>query len=432
MKKDNIYFIILILIVLIYKIYKYLHTGAILYNSDTVSYFYPSNIFNSEVNPFRMVVFPTILAFLNPGNIAGLGENVLLFNYCCSFFSVLLFYLLLRKTVHQHWLVLLFSLFFMQWEVINRFNAMILPETFCVFLSVLLGFIFVVMIKDNSHIARLILPILIGIAVFTKPTFILLFVVYLFFVLYSMNKSNYKKQLLGIVMLILVTSCLWLFKVANHSKFGYNGITMVSLNNDLANICLSGSYKNDVDKELVSMIDSTLGRGFYVSVFYLNNFCIDYYKKNANRFPGITRPTDDMLFVINIIDTKNISFSRLEAFTQRCKQKGIYWKFIITKMLDILIEYRYMVLVIMIIMMIGIRFSKLCTPSSPILFLFPILTFTAMATVSIGGIYDWERLLIYIYPYFIIMSALLIDFFLYRGNIWLFNKNGKTTNKQTN
>ena len=408
MKKNNIYFIIFILIVLIYKIYKLLHSGTVLYNSDTVSYFYPSNIFTGDINPFRMVVFPAILAFLNPGNIAGLGENVLLFNYCCSFFSVLLFYLLLRKIVHQHWLVLLFSLFFMQWEVINRFNAMILPETFCVFLSVLLGFVFVVMIKDNSHIARLVLPILIGFAVFTKPTFMLLFVVYLFFVVYSMDKSNYKKQLLGIVMLMLVTGSLWLFKVANHSKFGYNGITMVSLNNDLANICLSASYKNDEDKELVSMIDSTFGRGYYISVFYLNNFCIDYYKKNANRFPGVVRPSDDMDFIMGIDDVDNISYARLNSFVNRCKAKSEFWIFIFKKIYNIHREYKKITLAI-IILLIVLFYDRLKTRKKIKLYIvmFVVVSFI---TVGYGGIYDWERLLVYSFPYFLIIYAILISF----------------------
>jgi hypothetical protein len=285
---------------------------------------------------------------------------------------------------------------------------MILPETFCVFLSVLLGFVFVVMIKDNSHIARLVLPILIGFAVFTKPTFMLLFVVYLFFVVYSMDKSNYKKQLLGIVMLMLVTGSLWLFKVANHSKFGYNGITMVSLNNDLANICLSASYKNDEDKELVSMIDSTYGRGYYISVFYLNNFCIDYYKKNANRFPGVVRPSDDMDFIMGIDDVDNISYARLNSFVNRCKAKSEFWIFIFKKIYNIHREYKKITLAI-IILLIVLFYDRLKTRKKIKLYIvmFVVVSFI---TVGYGGIYDWERLLVYSFPYFLIIYAILISF----------------------
>jgi hypothetical protein len=188
----------------------------------------------------------------------------------------------------------------------------------------------------------------------------------------------------------------------------YNGefvLSKIKLNNSLANIVISGAYKYGGDKELISEIDSTKGKGYYASVFYLNNAFIDHYKQLAKKFPPGLLPTDDMKYVQNMPDTINYSYDRMNEFVKESQGSKVYFSYIVRRTVTIIREY---IKIFVLLFLEGLIIFYIIRKQRKIAWIHLVCISFVLGqflTIILGGIFDIERLLVPAYPFIVILGA---------------------------
>jgi hypothetical protein len=122
----------------------------------------------------------------------------------------------------------------------------------------------------------------------------------------------------------------------------FNGefvLSKVELNNSLSNIITSGAYLYGEDKEFIYLIDSTKFQEVYVSVFLINNECIDNYKKALINFPDYLPPTEDMTLCAAFPDTINFPAERIKQFVRKSQLTKQYLKHMVKRVVNTFMDY---------------------------------------------------------------------------------------------
>jgi len=401
--------VLVLVIAFIYQAFKYAKRTGLQYNSDSVSYFYPSDLWAGEINPFRMWVFPTFLQWLAKSGTQNLTSGVLFFNFVCALGSIVVFFLILKQLLKTWFLPGVITLFFMQWEVVNRCQGFLLPETFCVFLSLLICYVWLKNIRNQDWLTGIVLPLLILFAIFTKPAFLPLLALYLVYLVFSFRFLTIQKKSTYGIVFISAIFCIWIFSAQNNRLFGYKGISMVSLNNNLANTFLSGGYKYSNDKELVDLLELNSKQGFYSAAFLLNNFSVDFYKQNLSRFPFQHKPTDDMLYMNSVPDRPNFPFERIQQFVDEATWNKAHAVFICKRIIAVFTQYLKAVIALSILFVIWLWKKIKYKTNLREYFYVTSMVFVLLSATAVGGIDDWERLLVFVFPLFIIVYAAIID-----------------------
>jgi hypothetical protein len=273
-------------------------------------------------------------------------------------------------------------------------------------------------IRNKDWISGITLPLLILFAIFTKPAFLPLMPLYLIYLFISFNHLALRKRIGFSLAFLFSILIIWSFAMQNQKKFGYNGISMVSLNNNLANTFQSGGYKYADDKELVALLDENAKKGFYSAAFLLNNFSVDYYRQNLKRFPYYNKPSEDMLFMSSLPDKPNFSFHRLQRFVQEAALNKTHVIHVVKRFKELFLMYKKASIAILLLMVVFIWVKIHKKKYFFEHFFLAAIAFLLFAGTAFGGINDWERLLVFVFPLFLICYAIIIDWLLLSAD-WL-------------
>ncbi|MEN6432585.1 MAG: hypothetical protein ABFD06_06855 [Smithella sp.] len=202
----------------------------------------------------------------------------------------------------------------------------------------------------------------------------------------------------------------------------FNGefvLSKVELNNSLSNIITSGAYIFGEDQELINLIDSTKFKGVYVSVFLINNECIDNYKRALKNFPNYLPPSNDMKLCMAFPDTINFPAKRIRQFVKKSQFTTQYLKHIIKRIVNTFMDYIGL-LIIMIVELIFIIKDFLKNRRIAWTLLFCIIFVLAQFTVIVlvvgqfslnvdAPIERMDRLLVPSYPFLILIIGALTE-----------------------
>lgn len=134
----------ILLCCLIYRLF-YFKFGInnISYNSDSVSYFAPINIFNGIIDLYRTPVYPYIIKFFEYFSREHFIRNLILFQQSISFLSIIPFYFISKRIVKNKYVVSITTIIYGCLPLLINQNVNINPECLAIVGSTLILFLFV-------------------------------------------------------------------------------------------------------------------------------------------------------------------------------------------------------------------------------------------------------------------------------------------------
>jgi hypothetical protein len=410
-KQNPDYFLLggILFLCLIYRLFYFgfLHPGMVLYNSDSVSYFVPVDIFRGVVNLYRTPLYSYVIEFVEYVSKDNFVQNLILFQQTISFLSLIPFYFVSKSIVKNKYLIIIATLFYGCWNPILVWNVNINPESLCFAGSTLILFMFVNYMKKPKKLTAISLGIFPFILIMLKPTYLILIgLVLLFFILRFMIFREERKILyFGLLGLIVSVAGVLGYCEMNKRHNGQFVLSNVSLNNALAHISTSGAYRQGGDEEFIAIIDSTKHLGYHTTAFIINNETVDNFMDCYKLFPQYLPPTDDMLFCLNFPHTVHYSHARISQFVKKSQFTMVYSHYMIERMVAIILAYGNLFILLMlqsiIIIYAFVQYKKIAWVQ-----LFCILfVFGQFFTITIGGLDDIDRCLIPSLPFIINIAA---------------------------
>lgn len=391
----------LLLLILLYRLVFHLvfHPGLILYNSDSVTYF-TKGFFDL----YRTPVYPILLKSFRSISENDFLDYLIYFQQIISFVSVIAFYHCATKMIRNKYLLMASVLFYGCFHFTLLQNVNINPESLCISGSVFMLYFFMRAIQSPSAVSFLLMGIFPLLLVMLKPTYlillplVILFLILIFFIL----KEKRKMILYGFLGSMITLSGIWGYCKMNEKVNGEFALTKIYLDNSLGNIILSGAYEEGGDEELIALIESKKDETdftYYNAVYAINNESMDHYKESYEKFPAYLESTADMDFSSSVPDTDNFEKERIDNFISNSKSSDIYKTYIWKRAKRMLLDYYpFTILLILQIFLIVYLFWK-----KKIILWLPLFCigfiFAQAITIVIGGIEDWNRLLLPTLPF---------------------------------
>lgn len=334
-------------------------------------------------------------------------QNLILFQQIVSFLAIIPFYFISKSIIRNKYLVIITTIFYGCWHPLINQNVIINPECLCIVGSTLSLFLFVRYFEKPTKFTAISIGLFPFILIMLKPSYLIALFVVLFFLIMRFILFREERILLywGLLALLIAVTGVLSYCEMNKKFNGEFVLSKITLNNSIANIIISGAYKHGGDKELITIIDTTKHKGYYTSVFFINNESIDNYSRGFKNFPQYLPPTGDMNFCLAIPKTVNYSYARISHFVKKSQYTMTYFKYIIKRMIDIFVEYINLFLILIlesiIIVYAFVKYKKVAWVQS-LCILFVVGQFI---TIAIGGIDDTYRLLMPSYPFIIPLVA---------------------------
>ena len=400
----------ILLFCLFYRLFYFgfLHPGMVLYNSDSVSYFIPVDIFRGVVDLYRTPLYPYVIKFFECISKDNLVQNLIIFQQAISFLSIIPFYFVSKSIVKNRYLIIIATLFYGLWHPIIIQNVYINPECLCFAGSTLMLFILVKYLDKPKKLTAVSLGIFPFFLIMLKPTYLILIFVVLLFLVFRFIFSREERKILywGLFGLFVSAAGVLGYCEINNRHNGQFVLSNIYLNNSLAHISYSGAYQYGQDEEFIAIIDTTRLKGYYTTPFTINNDFIDKYRDYNRRFPQYLPPTDDMLACLNMPDIPNYPPERIKRFVMNSQFTTVYFNYMLNRVFDIVIGaygnlFILFVLQSIIIIIAFVKYKKIAWAQS-FCILFVLGQFFSIA---IGGLDDIDRCLIPAYPFIIQIAA---------------------------
>jgi len=341
-KSDFIDIGVILTLSILYRLF-YFDFGIhrIIYNSDSVSYSATVDIFRGIIDLYRTPVYPYILQFFRNLSEVYFLRNLILFQHTILLLSIIPFYFVAKHVIRNRILIICTTIFYGCWNYIIDQGININPEGLCIVGSTLLLAIYLRYINNPSRHIAVLISIFSFILIMLKPTYlIVLGIIIIFFVIRFFYHREEKKIILwGLIGWMIAVAGVLGYCELNKKFNGEFVLSKVELNNSLSNIITSGAYLVGEDKELIYLIDSTKFQEVYVSVFLVNNECIDNYKKALKNFPNYLPPSNDMKLCANFPDTINFPAKRIRQFVKKSQFSTQYLKHIIKRIVNTFMDY---------------------------------------------------------------------------------------------
>ncbi|MGF7038984.1 hypothetical protein [Mucilaginibacter lappiensis] len=228
---------------------------------DTPSYItYHANILKGETDGRRTPVYPYFIKLIELFGHQNLINHVVTVQIVISFLSIIIFYKVVRAIFEKQPVIFAASLLYGIMLPVINFDKIILTESLSVTCCLIFIYMVVNYLQKPGNIKAWMLTLYVFIAIMLRPSFIyLLPLVIAFWVLRLMIfKKDWKMCLSGLAASVVVILLISGYSHLNKKNVGFNGISQVSNNNQMAVIVNASIYMNGNDPEISAAIKSNI------------------------------------------------------------------------------------------------------------------------------------------------------------------------------
>jgi hypothetical protein len=397
----------ILLACLVYRFFYflYLQPGAVIYNSDSVTYFADVHLLKGIVDAYRTPVYPLLLQFFGLLSKTHLVQNLIWFQQIISFLSIVPFFYCAAGMLQRLFFVIPATLFFGCWHLLLRQNITIGPECLSIAGSTCFLWLAVKYNERPSKRLAFILGLFPLILIMLKPVYLSFLVVAGIFLLFRRIHFRNEKMITrwGLSGWLLAVIMVLAYCQLNKQRNGSYTLSRIAVINSLGNIIISGAYKQGGDQELIAVVDTAKNNGFYNAVFYLEKQGVKTYQREAKIFPAELPPTEDMKVIGAFPVTPVYSNERIDQFISNATHNQTYIKYILHRAFQIIWAYKFIFIVMTVQLVMIFSAFKKYRKISWLHVLCISLVLAQFATIIIGGIDDIDRLLIPAYPFGIIL-----------------------------
>ena len=282
--KNELFWLLLLGFTVRHILYQYQH--ALLYNTDTVTYYYAAqDIFKGLIDASRTPVYPALIKLFEWVWPDQPFQKLVIFQHLASFFSIIPFYRVCKRWFKNRIVRIIAVVVWGCFPPVLAYNNALFAESVLITSLVWFIWLFSEFIARPTATKAVILNFYLFYLVMVKPVSLVFYGVLgaMWFFNFLLKKNLH---LLKPVMISFAISIGLVFSycILNKYQNGYWGVTTVSHDNTFINVIFSGAYKNLPDEKFVTAIDTTLDKGHYYTIFYLNNDH-DKYHKTFEIFP---------------------------------------------------------------------------------------------------------------------------------------------------
>jgi hypothetical protein len=403
---DYAFLSVTLFVCLLYRIYYfgYLHPNMVLYNSDSVSYFFPVDILRGIIDLYRTPLYAYVIRFFEYVSKDHLVSNIVIFQQAVSFLSIIPFYFVSRKIINNSCFSIGATLFYGCWNPILIQNVHLNPESLCFAGSILLLYLLARYLDNPKRLTALALGITPFFLIMLKPTYLILLGVVFLFLIFRMvlNREERIRLCWGLFGLVFSVIGVLGYCEMNKRQNGQFVLSHIALNNTLAHITTSGAYQYGGDDELIAIINATPRHTYYDVPFTINNDFIDRYRLYHQRFPQHLLPTEDMLYCLTIPDRENFPPERIRNFVKNSTRSTVYVQYMIKRAFAIVAAaYGYLFILLLlqsaVILWVYVKYKKVAWAQG-FCMLFVLGQFFSIWLV---GLDDMDRHLMPAYPFII-------------------------------
>lgn len=382
---------------------------------DTASYInYHANILLGQTEALRTPVYPYFIKFIGLFSEANLINNVATVQIIISYLSIILFYKTTRNILKTRWMIVAASLLYGAMLPIINFDKVIITESLSVSYMVLFMYLIAGYLQTPKTSKAIILTLSVFIAIMLRPSFIYLLPLTTAFWLFRlmMIKPERKACLAGLIASVMVIILLMGYAYLNQQNFGFNGISVVTNNNQMTVITKAGLYNNGNDPEISNAIKNNF-RQLHKKVVpkdSLINIMVKFDHERVHEF-----------LVNCILNQKRAYAAHIFGVIQGLQNVNIFTDYAIHKSSALAyrmddIEYSvfrinfiflYLFLSLCLVLLI-IKWLK--TKQLPwfILFLW-LIAMAQIAVAIIGGYDEYQRLIVAAVPALVILLFVCMD-----------------------
>jgi hypothetical protein len=228
---------------------------------DSASYLtYHANILKGETAALRTPVYPYFIKFIAWFGTQTLIDNVITAQIILSFLSIILFYKIVLSCLNKRAVIFAACLVYGAMLPVINFDKLILTESLSAAFSLIFIYAIVSYLQKPACLKACAISLFVFIAIMLRPSFIyLLPLVITFFLLrWIVCKKEWKMCSSGLIGSAIVILLILGYSNLNEKNAGFNGISVVSNNNEIDVITKAGIYNNGDDPEISAAIESNL------------------------------------------------------------------------------------------------------------------------------------------------------------------------------
>jgi 4-amino-4-deoxy-L-arabinose transferase-like glycosyltransferase len=225
---------------------------------DTDSYVnFHANLLFGQTDGRRTPVYPYFIKLIGLFGADNLFDHVVTAQIIVSFLSIILFYGVVKTLFRHPAIIFIASLIYGLMLPVINFDKVLITESLSVTCCLLFIYLIVRYLKKPAHTMAWLLTLLVFVAVILRPSFIyLLPLVIVFWLLRLLTvKSERRKCLSGLAASVVVMLLMAGYSALNKINSGFNGISLVSNNNQMAVVVNGGLYVNGNDSEIIAAIN---------------------------------------------------------------------------------------------------------------------------------------------------------------------------------
>lgn len=297
---------------------------------DTPSYMnYHANLLLGQTDGRRTPVYPYFIKLIDLFGGQDLIGHVVIAQCVISFLGIILFYKIAQTAFKMRAVVIAATLLWGVLLPVINFDKLVLTESLSVTFSLLVIYMLIGYLQKPGHFKAWLFTLFVFVAIMLRPSFVyLLPLVVIFWGLrWVIFKKDRKACLSGLAAAVVVILLLMGYSGLNKRNVGFNGISLVSNNNEMVTVFKSGIYLYGDDPAITAAIASNsklpIGvAGINIKALYgperIHRFIVNCIKNQPGmyaRYMGqkLLQLSGDNLFTNYALHKQNLLTYRVEA-----------------------------------------------------------------------------------------------------------------------
>ena len=227
--------------------------------TDSAGYInYHANILLGQTEGRRTPLYPYFIKLIGLFGNQNLIDNVITAQIVISFLSIIVFYKTVQALLKKPAVIFAASLLYGVMLPVINFDKLVLTESFAAIFSLMFIYMLVSYLKKPANVKAWLLTLFVFIAIMLRPSFIYLFplIITFWFLRLMIFKKDWKMCLSGLaasgVVMLLISG----YSNLNEKNGGFNGISVVSNQNEMAVVINANLYMYGNDAEIFAAIKS--------------------------------------------------------------------------------------------------------------------------------------------------------------------------------
>ncbi len=382
---------------------------------DTATYInYSANILKGETDGLRTPIYPYFIKLVGLFGQQNLMNNVVIAQIIISFFAIILFYNVVKVCFKQNGVVFYATLLYGVMLPVINFDKLVLTESLSINCSLLLIYMVVKYLQRPGIGKALALTLFVFVCIMLRPSFVYLLPLTVVFWISRLLffRKDWKMCLSGLAASVVVMLLIIGYSHLNKRNHNFNGISVVSNNNEMAVIVNANIYQYGNDPEITAAIKTNLdlqqknsgkpSKG--------ENVMLKFEPDRVHQFIVMCIKNQPAAFAF-AIGGKLIDLQTFNIFTDYADHKLSYLAFRMNNIEYILFcvtfNILYIFIVVTFVMIITGWLKRKQVPWFCLLLW--LLIFAQVAVAIIGGYSEYPRLILPAMPALIILLFSYID-----------------------